>query len=124
MDRRHKQLRVAKRKQRLKDRQAGLGLYQIKLPRPVLERLKAGMRATSFVGRLCEFLNHEMVRVKAYPNLELFCWNRPAEYIPRDEAFMLYERNWRLVEEDNLLDLERALIEALKNEFGRGVINA
>ncbi len=124
MDRRRKQLRVAKQKQRLKDRQAGFGLYQIKLPLPFLDRLKTGMHSDAFVQRLCEFLNHEMVRISAHPNLALLCWNRASGYVPREEAFRLYESNWRHVDEEAMPEQERALIDALKKDFGEGVVNA
>ena len=124
MQTRQEQLRAAKRRQRSKDRKAGKGLYQVKLPIAFCDRLKAGMSDPDFVRRFCAFLQHEIIRVDDYPNLSLICWNRELEYMTREHAFKLYERNWRLVDDASLLDDERALIRQLTDEFGRGVINA
>ena len=121
---RQEQLRAAKRRQRLKDGQRGQALYQIKLPIALRDRLKAGMRSAAFMARLHAFLRHEIIRINDYPNLALLCWNRKLEYIIREDAFALYERNWRLVDTANLSGAEQALIDALKAEFGRNLINA
>jgi hypothetical protein len=37
-----------------------------------------------------------------------------------DEAFLLYDRNWRHVDEDAIAEPERKLIEELEREFGAG----
>lgn len=124
MDSRQEQLRTAKRRQRLKDRQAGQALYQVKLPAALRDRLRAGMRSAAFVARFHAFLRHEIIRVDDYPSLALLCWNRDLEYMTREDAFGLYERNWRLIDVDDLSPEERALIGALKEEFGHNVINA
>ena len=124
MTHRQEQLRLAKQKQRLREKQAGFGVYQIKLEEPGLGRLKAGMRMPEFVERLYQFLAHELLEVTEYPNLELLCWNRQGRYLTRIEAFRLYERNWRLIEQEKLPIRERALIEELAEEFGNGLINA
>jgi len=124
MDTRQAQLRAAKRRQRSKDRQAGQVLYQIKLPAALRDRLKAGMRSAAFVTRLHDFLRREVIRVEDYPNLALLCWNRDLEYMTREDAFQLYERNWRLVYADNLTPEEQALIDELTREFGRSLVNA
>ena len=124
MDTRREQLRAAKQRQRRRDREAGLDLYQIKLPSDLRERLKAGMREEHFVSRLHDFLRQEMVEVGAYPNLELVCWNRNVRFMTRREAFALYERNWRWIDTASLPEHERALIQDLSSEFGAGVINA
>jgi len=124
MDTRHEQLRAAKRRQRHRDRAAGQVLYQLKLPAALRERLKAGMRSAAFVKKLHAFLRHEVIRIADYPQLALLCWNVHDEYLTRDEAFRLYERNWRLVEPARLDVREKALIDALTAELGQGVINA
>ncbi len=124
MDTRREQLRTAKHRQRLKERQAGIGLYQIKLPFALREKLKTGMRDQRFVERFFTFLNAEVINIDRYPNLALLCWNRNVEYMTRREAFDLYERNWRLVDDAGLLDHERTFIDELTQEFGRGVFNA
>jgi hypothetical protein len=59
-----------------------------------------------------------------YPQLKLLAWNRSAEaMLDEEEAFALYEREWRWIEQDALLPAERALIERLKNQYGHGVLN-
>ena len=65
-----------------------------------------------------------LVRVDEYPNLKLLCWNVEAPCITRRNAFALYERNWRLVDVAVAPEHERALIDDLAREFGRGLINA
>ena len=124
MDTRRAQLRAAKQRQRSKERRAGYGLYQLKLPLALREKLKAGMRDPQFVHRLHAFLNHEVVKVEDYPNLALLCWNQHMKHVTRSDAFDLYERNWRLLDDAELSDHERAFIEELTREFGRGVVNA
>lgn len=121
---RREQLRAAKRRQRQKDRAAGLVHYQLKLPVSLRDRLKAGMRSPAFVARLHAFLRHEVLRVADYPQLALLCWNLHEEYITREVAFGLYERGWRLIDTASLNPKERDLIDELAEELGRGVINA
>lgn len=88
------------------------------------DRLKAGMSDSGFVQRFCAFLQYEIIAVDDYPNLALLCWNRDLEYVTRKDAFKLYERNWRLIDDSALHDDERALIRQLTDEHGLGVINA
>lgn len=60
-----------------------------------------------------------------YPTLRLLCWSGAApRSLSREDAFALYEREWRFVEEASLTDEERALIASLAREFGGGLINA
>ena len=66
----------------------------------------------------------DLVRVADYPNLKLLCWNVEAPCITRRNAFALYERCWRLVDLASAPEHERALIDNLAREFGRGLINA
>ena len=124
MELRREQLRVAKRRQRAKERQAGFGLYQVKLAVQYRDRLKAGMQDERFIQDFCGFLKHEIVSIDEYPNLALLCWNQDVLYMTRREAFDLYERNWRLVDDASLEDHERGFIDELVREFGQGVINA
>ncbi|MCZ7862690.1 hypothetical protein O9X98_15045 [Agrobacterium salinitolerans] len=57
-----------------------------------------------------------------FAELRNLCWNRdPNRPIARAEAFLLYDRNWRFVEEDALSDHERLLVASLEKEFGAGV---
>lgn len=59
-----------------------------------------------------------------YPELRLICWHRPSDQpMDEEEAFAIYERNWRYVDKELLSDAETALIERLKDTYGNGVIN-
>ena len=118
-----KQLRSAKKRQRDRDKAGGLGLYQIKLPTQLVEKLKTGMKNESFVTSLFDFIDTEIVDVRDYPTLKLLCWNRDQSFITRQEAFQIYEGNWRHVDESKMDQEELNLLTMLKNDFGRGVIN-
>ena len=65
-----------------------------------------------------------LVRVADCPNLVLLCWNIGSALVTRRNAFALYGRNWRLVDLAGAPEHERALIDDLAREFGRGLINA
>lgn len=118
-----KQLRNAKKRQRDRDKADGLGLYQIKLPTRLLEKLKAGMKDETFVSRLFAFVDKEIVDVRDYPVLKLLFWNRDPPLLTRKEAFQVYKGNWRHVNESKMDGGELHLLETLKNELGKGVIN-
>lgn len=60
---------------------------------------------------------------KEFPELNLLAWNRdPARPIDADEAFALYERNWRFVDRENLTPREGLLIRELADEYGHGMM--
>lgn len=62
-----------------------------------------------------------MIVPAEFPELALLVWNRNADRpITRQDAFSIYERNWRFVDAERLTDVEKQLIDALKNEFGHG----
>jgi hypothetical protein len=57
-----------------------------------------------------------------FPELQALAWNRDvARPIPAKEAFALYERNWRFVDQKRLTAREKLLVEELANKFGHGV---
>ena len=120
---RAEQLRRAKQAQRERSRALGLVQYQIELPRADAERLKAGVRQPGFAQRLKAFLDDTVIAVDDYANLKLLCWNRSVRFLGAEEAFRLYERNWRHVDRGNMRDAERALIARLADRFGNGVLN-
>lgn len=120
---RAEQLRRAKQAQRERARASGLVHYQIALPRAEAERLKAAMRQADFTRRLRAFLEETVIAVDDYANLKALCWNRQPRYLGAEEAFRLYERNWRHVERTNMSEAERALIARLAERFGNGVLN-
>lgn len=81
------------------------------------------MAQPDFARRLGKFLEEELVEIAAYENLSMLCWNRRATFMPAEEAFHLYERNWRLVDTRHMQDAERDLIARLKSRYGNGVLN-
>ena len=121
---RREQLRIAKRAQRERQRRSDLVEVQLKLPKNVAEKLRVARRAPRFVERLDGALEGFLVRVADYPQLRDLAWNRVDELISVDEAFQLYERNWRFIDVARLAERERRLIERLKTECGNGEINA
>lgn len=122
--RRREQLRRAKRAQRARDRAAGLVLCQFKLRPATTEKLRAALAVPGVEDALARFLDEIMVDTDAHPTLKLLCWNRADRFLPAAEAFALYERNWRFVDEAALEPHERALIERLKQTHGKGLLNA
>lgn len=64
------------------------------------------------------------VQLADYPQLRLLAWNRaPDALLSDEEAFGLYEREWRWVEQAALCERERALIARLTEACGGGVMN-
>jgi len=81
---------------------------------------------------LCKSLVHNgfmniqghTLAIRDYPQLRLIAWNRrEGDVITEEEAFGLYETNWRYVNEYDLDDRERAMIHRLTQEYGKGVMN-
>lgn len=59
-----------------------------------------------------------------FPQLRLIAWNRhPDDAITGEEAFDLYERNWRFVDETAMSPHERAMLERLTREYGHGILH-
>ena len=120
---RREQLRLAKRAERARLRAMGVTRYPVKLPRHAAERLKAGMKTPGFAARLHAFLEETVITVRDYPNLAAVTWNRTDALVTDEEAFHLYERNWRFVDKRTMPPRERALIARLTEKFGKGVLN-
>jgi hypothetical protein len=59
-----------------------------------------------------------------YPQLKLIAWNRREDdRIAEEEAFALYEANWRFIDEGTLDAHERAFIDYLTRQYGKGVLH-
>jgi hypothetical protein len=64
------------------------------------------------------------LQLNDFPQLRLLTWNLgDGNTVEESEAFSIYERNWRFVDQVHLEDTERALIVRLTNQFGCGVVN-
>ena len=64
------------------------------------------------------------LKIGDYPQLALLAWSRqPGDLITAEEAFGLYESNWRFVDPDLLDDNERELIDGLTETCGHGLMN-
>ena len=118
---RSEQLRLAKRSQRERERAAGLVQAQLRLPAPVAAQLMFAAQQPEFTATLSDFLDAALVEAARYPQLKLLCWNRRAPWLPAVDAWSLYERNWRFIENARLEPAERELIERLNARFGAGV---
>jgi len=64
------------------------------------------------------------IDIAQYPQLRDLCWNRPGStHLSGPEAFALYERNWRLIDQANLTPDEQALIDHLVARHGNGILH-
>jgi hypothetical protein len=64
------------------------------------------------------------LKIGDYPQLALLAWSRrPDDVITAEEAFGLYESNWRFVDHKLLDDQERELIDGLMGTCGHGLMN-
>jgi len=121
---RAEQLRGAKRRQRERQRAAGIAHVQLAVPRKLAEKIAVARRVGAFEDALEHALDRSVIRIRDYPQLADLAWNRADEFISAREAFELYERNWRLVDVRRLEPAEQQLLDSLATEFGAGVINA
>ncbi len=65
----------------------------------------------------------DTLNIDRYPQLSLLAWNRAIRDIEGDEAFALYEGNWRFVDVNELTEVEVNLINRLTQQYGNGVLN-
>jgi DNA-binding MarR family transcriptional regulator len=66
----------------------------------------------------------ELVNLKEAPVLRSLLWTgRERTHIPAREAFKHYESQWRHIREADLGKTEKRLVERLKKDYGRGLIN-
>lgn len=121
---RREQLRLAKRRQRAREKRRGMATYTLRLPHRLAEKLKAGMKQEDFAAALHALVDRQVLCIDDYENLRLISWNRAGRFVSRAEAFQLYESNWRHVDPKGMSVDERDLIEQLAQEHGNGVINA
>jgi transcriptional regulator with XRE-family HTH domain len=61
------------------------------------------------------------IRLKGYPQLRLLAWQlQGVETLSPLEAWDIYDRNWRHLDQQALTEHERQLIDALRLAFGAG----
>src|SRR3989442_14222270 len=84
---RAEQLRLAKRAQPVREREAGLVVARLKLPVALAERLAFAVRQEGFQAALRAFLKAETIEVADYPQLKLLCWNRRGRFLSAREAW-------------------------------------
>jgi transcriptional regulator with XRE-family HTH domain len=83
------------------------------------ERLPRARRASRPARR-----EPQRIRLDRYPQLQSIAWHlgsRVTDLAP-EEAFALYERNWRHVDRAAMLPAEAALVDALTTTIGNGVL--
>ena len=121
---RQQQLRLAKRRQREREKRRGVVTCELRLPQRVADKFKTGRKHSDFVESVCAFIDRQVLSLEDYESLRLLAWNRSGRFVTRAEAFALYERNWRHVDSGALSADEKALIEELTREYGNGVFLA
>ena len=63
------------------------------------------------------------LRLDDFPQLKLIAWDRASSTeIDEADAFSLYERNWRFVDQQSMTAQERALIARLSALYGHGLL--
>lgn len=122
--RRAAQLRLAKQRQRARQREAGLVACQLMVPKPLADRLRELVKRPAQLDRLLKWLALELIDLDEWPQLRELAWGRHGRWIPGAEALALYERNWRFVARDRLTPEEAALIDGLALRHGNGSLNA
>jgi hypothetical protein len=119
---RTEQLRLAKRAQREREAKADQFETRIRLPNALAKRLQFAAQQPGFVESLTKFLNSEVIEINRFPQLKLLCWSRRSRYLVPQDAWSLYERNWRFVEVAQFEPAERQLVESLFARYGGGLI--
>ncbi len=120
---RPEQVRAAKRAQRERERVAGIRTVPLKLAARDAERIRTALQQPDFTARLKLLLDELVIEVAEYGNLAQLCWNRHTRFIAAEDAFRLYERNWRLVDQHRITPAERDLVTRLTARYGNGVLN-
>lgn len=100
---------------------SGFSRARLRLPASLAMQLRFAAQQPAFTAALSEFLDSTLVDVARYPQLKLLCSNRRLPWLSAEDAWSLYERNWRFIECGQLETTERELIDRLTARFGAGV---
>lgn len=66
----------------------------------------------------------DKIVIRDFPQLALIAWSRrPDDVITGEDAFALYEANWRFIDENALQPRERDMIARLAKVYGHGLMN-
>lgn len=122
-------LRSARRQARLTQAQlaAQAGIPRQKVIQ--LEQGKPGVGLGAYAAAIAALglevtLEPARVRLADYPQLRQLAWNRPQQdRILEQDALALYERNWPLIDRDQMPAHEQALLQHLVTRYGRGVLH-
>ena len=69
------------------------------------------------------FYRDTRIDPREFPELAMLLWNRDvARPLTPEEAFELYERNWRYVDTNRMTIKEWDLVESLREHYGKGVL--
>lgn len=121
---------------RLARRRAGLTQLQLaeraRIPRQKLIQLEQGRPGVAIAAYAAALealgleieLKPRQIRITDYPQLRRLAWNRPGdEFMDESDALALYERNWRLVEPQQMPPEEKALLDRLVKRHGGGILH-
>ena len=122
-EKRRRQLRLAKRAQRSRQRQGGLVPCQVVVPMALAAPLREVAKRPDLTEALRAWLSLEAIEIAAWPQLQLLCWGRHDEWVSGADALAIYERNWRFATPGNLTAAEAELIRGLVKRHGNGVFN-
>lgn len=88
-----------------------------------LNALRAlGLELTVVTAERLSTTSEDAVRVGDYQQLKQVAWHRQGEMLTKREAFALYERNWRHIDQSTLDLSERNFIADLVKTYGNGVM--
>jgi transcriptional regulator with XRE-family HTH domain len=122
-------LRRARHKAGLTQRQLA---ERAQMPRQKLIQLEQGRPGVAIAAYAAALdalgleleLKPRRIRIADFPQLHRLAWNRPGdEFIEEDDALALYERNWRLVELQQMSAEEKTLLDGLIKRHGGGVLH-
>ena len=84
----------------------------------IVPRIALALLTAGFIDTHVHYAQTEMI---ASPGKQLLAWVNDYIY-PAEEAFALYERNWRHVDREHMTPAEADLVRELANAFGYGRI--
>ncbi|MEG3190932.1 helix-turn-helix domain-containing protein [Lysobacter sp. D1-1-M9] len=94
-----------------------------------LEQGKPGVAMAAYTAALDALglqlaLQPTQLRITDYPQLKRLAWNRPGDdLVTERDALALYERNWRLVDQEQMPARERELLQRLVQKHGGGILH-